>query len=100
MTDDDKPLPLGRMARELLGVSADWFYRNRVRLEAEEGFPRPLPLTARPYRYDANAVRAWKARASGQGAARVEIEDPLEADRAALRERLPALAGTAHGGAE
>lgn len=42
-----------------LGVTEDWFYRNRARLMREEGFPPPLPLGIAGMKWDPLAIELW-----------------------------------------
>lgn len=86
------------VARDVFGRRAknplDWFYRNRRRLEAEHGFPKPLPGLGELW-YDPEAIEAWLAARRDARAA----PGKLEADRDELRARIAGLADRI-GGAE
>lgn len=99
-------IPARQVARDVFGRRhsnpVDWFYRNRARLEAEHGFPRPIP-GLRELWYDPEAIEAWLAArrdAAGTGLTQrtaVPDADALEADRDDLRARLPGLADRIEG---
>jgi len=80
-----------REVAELFGCTVDWLYRNRARLEATRGFPKPL-FTGR---YDPLALLAWRLSqlppalraelaAAGAGAERRGWEEELDRRAAAL----------------
>lgn len=51
-----------RQVAAFLGHSRDWFYRNRARLEREQGFPKPVPGINR---WDPGALVAWRLAQQG-----------------------------------
>lgn len=49
------------VAELLFARHIDWFYQHRAKLEAEEGFPRPISCIGRP-RWAGRALIAWRDR--------------------------------------
>lgn len=81
----------------MLGRSTDWFYRNRRSLEAEHGFPKPLPGLG--YAWSKVEVRRWLHRpaeveTSGGPLPKIEFEDLSDE----LARRAAELADLAAGG--
>lgn len=77
MTRDATTLPdpcTGAEIARRLRVSAEWWAHNRKRLEAECGFPAPLPGFKRPLKWDPVRVEAWIR--SAAAAPRVEPTAP------------------------
>lgn len=61
------------VARILFRRDVEWFYRNRARLEAQEGFPQPISQIGRPH-WKGQALIAWENRAQARKPA--ETDDP------------------------
>lgn len=70
------------VAREL-GISPAAFLRKRVELEAEHGFPLPMPQAQRPKIWRADQVTAWL---DAQGRPAVPAAAPLGDNVVLLRE--------------
>ena len=99
MTHDASTLPdpcTGAEIARRLRVSAEWWAHNRKRLEAECGFPAPLPGFKRPLKWDPVRVEAWirsaaappRTEPTAPPAARDEPLAAEDADARARRERL------------
>ncbi|WP_022729748.1 helix-turn-helix transcriptional regulator [Fodinicurvata sediminis] len=81
----------------LLNVTPDWFYRNRLRLQREQGFPTPLPGLGRDMRWDPRALEDWLDRVSGrtQGPTTVEVQSEPDWE-AELENRIQLVASSDH----
>lgn len=85
--DQRPPLNIAQVGREL-GHSAEWFSRHRAKLEAEQGFPPPMPGCGK--RWDSAAVARWKDHVMPQHLRDQPAGDDgeLAAARAELERRL------------
>lgn len=82
-------LARGAVAR-LLGLTTPRFLRLRGRLEAEQGFPPPVPGLA--LRWDPRAIEDWlAARRAAPAAAASESSPALDAWEATLAARADTL---------
>lgn len=64
--NDKTFLTAGEVARRLGLTTAGSFLRVRARLETDQDFPPPFPVSARPLKWRADAVDGW---IDGQGRA-------------------------------
>lgn len=86
----DRPIKLAKVA-DMIGRSLPWIYRNIRTLQADHGFPKPLPVIRL---YDPLAIEQWVAKQRGEvsPAAAVSGQPPIDW-AAVLDERAAGLAG-------